>query len=216
MNGVHDMGGMHGFGPIGPKADESIFHSDWEARAFALVMAVAHWPVDTHRHALERIPPADYLRMTYYERWIEGFATLCVERGLLTAAEIEAGRAEPSAPVQTPRLAAAVVPHVLAAGFPSERSSDAPPRFPVGARVRARTTNPRGHTRLPRYVRGRVGTIVHDHGAHVLPDTNAHGLGEQPQKLYTVRFAATELWGPDASPRDTVSLDLWESYLEPA
>jgi nitrile hydratase len=216
MNGVHDMGGMHGFGPVRPEVNEPVFHAEWEKRAFALVMAIAHWPVDTHRHALERIPPADYLRLTYYERWMEATAMLCLELGLVTRDELAAGHADPAAPKVTPRLAAPAVPGILAAGFPSERRSDAAPRFAPGDRVRARTVNPRGHTRLPRYVRGHVGTIVLDHGAHVLPDTNAHGLGEQPQRLYTVRFSARDLWGPEAAPRDAVSADLWESYLEPA
>ena len=216
MNGVHDMGGMQGFGPVLPEADEPVFHAPWEKRVFALVMATARWPIDTHRHALECIPPADYLRMSYFERWLTGFEALVVSHGVVSAQELSTGRADPAVPKAEPPFGPGAVPTILAAGFPSERLATAAPRFAVGDRVRARNLNPTGHTRLPRYVRGHTGVVVLYHGAHVLPDTNAHGAGKQPQPLYTVRFTARDLWGPEAGATDTLSLDLWESSLDPA
>ena len=216
MNGVHDMGGMQGFGPVLPETDEPVFHAAWEKRVFAIVMAAARWPIDAHRHALERIPPADYLRMSYYERWLTAFETLAVANGLVSATELETGRADPASLKATPPFGPEAVPAILAAGFPSERPSAEEPRFAVGDRVRTRDLNPTGHTRLPRYVRGRAGVVVIDHGAHVLPDANAHGAGERPERLYAVRFAARDLWGPEAGAADTLSLDLWDSYLDPA
>jgi nitrile hydratase subunit beta len=217
MNGIHDLGGMHGFGPVNPETDEPVFHADWEARALALTLAMAahgKWNIDASRHARERIPPADYLRFSYYERWIAGLITLMREHGLVTDEEIASGNARGKP--QTPPLRAEQVRAVLERGGPTTREIDVPPRYTVGQSVRARNLHPAGHIRLPRYVRGHQGEIVLHHGAHVFPDANAHFKGEQPQHLYTVRFSARELWGPEASARDTVSVDLWESYLEPA
>jgi nitrile hydratase beta subunit len=217
MNGVHDMGGMHGFGPIRPEADEPVFHETWEGRIYAMHIAMGawgRWTVDANRHSREVIPPAEYLRMSYYQRWVVSLETLLVQAALVSTAELASGRPDSGSRSANPPLAAASVPQMLAAGAPSARPSTAPPRFAVGERVRAQTLNPVSHTRLPRYVRGRVGTIVRDHGFHVFPDTSALGLGEQPQRLYGVRFGATELWGPFANPSDAVSLDLWDAYLE--
>jgi nitrile hydratase len=208
MNSVHDMGGMHGLGPVDPDPDEPVFHAPWEARVLALVLAVGawgRWNIDASRHARERIPGPDYLAMTYYEKWLAGLVTLMNETGLMPAAD---------APKASPPLAAERVPAMLASGGPTLRSTDAKARFAIGERVRARNLNPTGHTRLPRYVRGRIGTVERRHGAHVLPDANAHFRGERPEALYGVRFTAAELWGADR--RDSVHLDLWESYLEPA
>jgi nitrile hydratase len=219
MNGAHDMGGMHGFGPVQPEADEPVFHARWERRVFALRMLVGgwrKWNIDAGRHSIERIPPADYLRWSYYEKWLESLVLLTREHGLLSAREIATGRADPARPRQTPPIKAADVPPMLARGGPSARDVPCNPRFGPGDRVRARNIHPTGHTRLPRYARGRVGIVERHHGPHVLPDSNAHFLGEQPQVLYTVRFAARELWGDEAPPADAVFIDLWESYLEPA
>lgn len=216
MNGVHDMGGMQGFGPVAAEANEPVFHERWEARALALTLAVGawgRWTLDASRFARERIPPAEYLRMSYYEKWIEGLTTLLVEAGLVTRAEIAGGRPTPGAQKAVPPLKAERVAASLANGSPTERTVADEPRFSLGATVRARNMNPLGHTRLPRYVRGKSGTIARHHGAHVSPDTNAHDLGEQPQHLYQVRFEAQELWGK--SNNSAVYIDLWESYLEP-
>ena len=219
MNGIHDMGGMHGMGPIEPEKDEPLFHAPWEARALALTLATAgwrKWNIDASRHARERIPAADYLRFSYYEKWIAGLCDLMLHHGLVTRAELDSGRPAAGSPRATPPLDAARVPVVLGKGDPASREVDVAPRFAPGDAVRARNMHPEGHTRLPRYARGRTGVILHHHGAHVWPDSNAHFRGEDPQHLYTVRFAARELWGAAAPASDFVHIDLWEPYLERA
>ena len=219
MNGAHDMGGAHGFGPVEPERDEPAFHADWERRAFAITMAMGatgEWNLDEARHARENRPPADYLTRTYYEVWLGGLEKLLAERGLVSAEEEAAGRAlEPARPVAR-TLAAADVAPTLGRGGPTNREPPRPVRFAAGDSVRARTMHPAGHTRLPRYVRGHVGTVARVHGCHVFPDAHAHGGGEDPQWLYTVRFAARDLWGADADPAAAVSVDAFEPYLEPA
>jgi len=217
MNGVHDMGGMHGLGPIAPDPDEPLFHAPWEARVLAMNLAAAAWGlynIDTSRHARERIPGPDYLRMSYYEKWLAGLMDLLTQTGQITREEVDAGRPDPAQARLTPPLTAERVAAVIAAGGPATRDVAAPKRFAIGEPVRARNINPTGHTRLPRYARGRLGVIERDHGVHVFPDTNAHGLGEQPQRLYGVRFTAFELWGEAARVGDSVHLDLWDDYLE--
>lgn len=219
MNGVHDMGGMHGMGPVLPEANEPVFHERWEARVFALnraTGALGKWNIDAGRHARERIPPADYLRMSYYEKWLTGLVMLLAESGLATPAELENGRPAPAAVKATPPLVADQVGPMLAQGRWFERPVNIPPRFAVGQMVRAKKINPTGHTRLPRYARGCVGVVDRIHGAHVFPDSNAHFRGESPQHLYSVRYSARELWGESAAARDAVYIDLWEDYLEPA
>lgn len=212
------MGGMHGLGPIAPEADAPVFHHRWEARVHALTIASpTRGNIDEGRHQRELIPGADYLRLSYYEKWLAGLCGLLVKHGHLTAEELASGRPDPKAPRATPRLRAPdVTPGLTRAGGSYVREIAAPPRLQAGDRVRALNLNPTGHIRLPRYVRGRTGVIEAHRGAHVFPDTHAHGGGEDPRHLYGVRFTARELWGPDASPRDSVLLDLWEPYLEPA
>jgi nitrile hydratase len=219
MNGVHDMGGMHGFGPVEPEANEPVFHAPWEGRVLALRRALGawrKWNIDAGRHSNETLPPADYLRMTYYEKWLASTIKLALGAGLVTQRELETGRRDPATPVATPPLTADKVLPAIMKGGPTNRETTAKPRFAAGQSVRAREINPTGHTRLPRYVRGRLGTIERDHGAHVFPDSNAKFQGEDPQVLYTVRFAARELWGEAANPGDAVYLDLWEEYLDGA
>jgi nitrile hydratase subunit beta len=218
MNGVHDMGGMHGMGPIAPEPNEPVFHERWEARTLALNLAAGaceRWNIDAGRHSRERIPPAEYLRMSYYEKWLVGLITLLEETGLVSRAELESGHPAAGADKTTPLLTADQVAPMLARGRSFERPLNRPPRFAIGQRVRARKINPIGHTRLPRYVRGNIGVVDRLHGGHVFPDSNAHFQGENPQHLYSVRFSARELWGEAAGPRDAVYLDLWEDYLEP-
>ena len=219
MNGPHDLGGAHGFGPVAPEPDEPLFHAEWERRAFALTLAMGGtgaWNIDMSRHARERTPPADYLASSYYEIWTKGVERLIVETGLVSEAELRAGHStEPPVPLAR-KPTAETVPGILAKGGPSARPLAAPAAYEVGDRVRARIMNPPGHTRLPRYVRGRVGRIERRHGAHVFPDTHAHGGGEDPRWLYSVAFDAGEVWGPDARAGDEVLLDLWEPYLERA
>uniref|UniRef100_E6VIG6 Nitrile hydratase subunit beta n=1 Tax=Rhodopseudomonas palustris (strain DX-1) TaxID=652103 RepID=E6VIG6_RHOPX len=218
MNGAHDMGGMDGFGPVVPEPNEALFHAAWERRAFALTLAMGRpggWNIDMSRFARENRAPIDYLSMSYYQLWLAGLETLMAERGLVTADEIAAGL--PLHPRKdVPVLAAADVAPMLARGTSTERTPSVPARFGIGDRVRARELHPRTHIRLPRYVRGRVGTVELAHGAHVFPDSHAHGGGEQPQWLYTVAFEARDLWGDDADPTLKVSVDAWDSYLEPA
>jgi nitrile hydratase subunit beta len=219
MNGVHDMGGTHGMGPIQYEKDEPVFHAGWEARSFALNMATRaarKWNIDAGRHEIELIPAADYMRMSYYEKWTARLEKLLVKSGLVTQSEIETGKPLPDSPKATPAITADQVPGLLRTGALASRNVPAEPRFQIGQRVRARNINPTGHTRLPRYARGKLGVIHLLHGVYVFPDTNAQFLGESPQHVYSVRFAASELWGSAASPRDAVYIDMWDDYLEPA
>jgi nitrile hydratase len=219
VNGVHDMGGMHGLGPIDSEPHEPLFHQPWEARALALTLAAGawgRWSLDASRHQRELIPGPDYLRMSYYEKWITGLEALLVKTGLVTEAELASGAPAPGTAKASPPLTGARTPAMLASGGPTLREIPRAPIFSVGDKVRARNINPAGHTRLPRYARGHVGIVSHSHGAHVFPDANAHGLGEQPHPLYQVRFEAAELWGDAARGRGAIYIDLWEAYLEPA
>ncbi|MGA7540140.1 MAG: nitrile hydratase subunit beta [Steroidobacteraceae bacterium] len=219
MNGVHDMGGMDGMGPVRPECGEPVFHHPWEARVFALVRAMGafgRWNIDASRHRRELIPAAEYLRMSYYEKWLTGLTGLLSKHGLAGEEELASGKPTPGLAKETPALPAAMVAEFIARGAPASRGSSRPPRFRPGQHVRARNLNPVGHTRLPRYARGKAGTIDRVHGVFVLPDTNAHFQGEQPQHVYSVRFEASELWGERAAPRDAVYVDLWEAYLDAA
>ncbi len=219
MNGAQDLGGMMGFGPVDPEKDEPWFHADWERRAMGVTIAMGatgSWNIDMSRHARESLPPAEYLSSSYYEIWTKGVEKLVVKTGLVGEEELRLGRAlAPPAPIKRV-LKPEDVPAVLARGGPADREATEPARFRVGDRVRTRNMHPRGHTRLPRYARGREGVIERVHGTHIFPDTNAHGEGENPQWLYTVRFSGRELWGEEADPTIVVSVDAWESYLEPA
>jgi nitrile hydratase subunit beta len=219
MNGPHDLGGAQGFGPVTPERDEPWFHADWERRAFALVLgmgATGAWNLDMSRQARERIPPAEYLASSYYEIWLKGLQRLLVEKGLVTEEEVAKGRSAHPATVLPRKATADAVPAALAKGAPTERPQDAPPCFKIGDGVRARVINPSGHTRLPRYVRGRRGKVEAVRGTHVFPDSNAAGRGEDPQWLYSVAFDAMEVWGPEARSGDEIRIDMWEPYLERA
>jgi len=219
MNGVHDMGGMHGMGPIQAEKNEPVFHTRWEGRVLALRRAMAawrKWNIDVTRHQVELVPPAEYLRLSYYERQFVAFLEMLAKSGLVTRAELESGTPAQGSPKATPALTAEKAAALVAKGVPASRDVPMTPRFRAGDRVRARNMHPVGHTRLPRYARGKFGTINRDHGVFVFPDTDAHFLGEKPQHVYSVRFAARELWGEQASSRDSVYLDMWDDYLEPA
>lgn len=219
MNGPHDLGGQMGFGPVAPEPDEPVFHAEWEKRALGVTLAagaMGHWTLDESRHARESLRPADYYSSSYYEIWIKALETLLLRHGFVTADELAQGRvlAEGTKPERV--LAAADVPAVLKRGGPCDRPVAAPRRFEAGDRVRTKNINPVGHTRLPRYARARTGTVEAVREGFVLPDTNAHGRGENPEWVYTVVFDAAEIWGEGADPTLTVSIDAWESYLEPA
>lgn len=211
MNGVHDLGGMHGFGPVVPEIDEPVFHADWERRVLALVLAVGalgRWNIDQNRHSRESLPPTTYLGSSYYRIWFLALAANLATAGLLPPSPESADvRAVPWKEIDAG----------LRSGTPYDRTAPAA-RFSVGDTVRTRNINPAGHTRLPRYARGRVGRIVLHHGAHVFPDRNAVPIGARGpgtgEHLYTVEFTGPELWGPDADPRLRVSIDAFEPYLE--
>jgi nitrile hydratase len=220
MNGAQDMGGAHGFGAVRSEGlDEPVFHDEWERRVFALTIAMGAtgaWNLDESRFARESLAPPDYLSKTYYEIWLAGLERLMTQRGLVAEDEVKAGRPlGPGAPVRR-TLAAGDVAAAMRRGGPTDREPAGAARFEPGDRVRARNIHPPTHTRLPRYARGHVGTVVAVHGCHVFPDAHAHGAGEDPRWLYTVRFDARELWGADADPAVAVSVDAFEPYLEPA
>lgn len=219
MNGVHDLGGMHGFGPIVREESEPLFHARWEAQVRAITVIArseGYFNIDAFRYGIERMDPAHYLRAPYFERWLASTERNFLERGFLTSDELDERteylRRHPEA--DRPRGAAtAPTPEP-----PDERANPQLPasQFAVGDAVIARNIHSSGHTRLPRYARGKRGIVQRLHGSQIFPDTNALGLGENPQPLYSVCFDARELWGDSAEPRQSVSLDLWESYLEPA
>jgi nitrile hydratase len=214
VNGAHDMGGNQGFGPIAPEQDEPAFHAEWERRAFALTLAMGatgQWNLDMSRFSREDREPADYLSRTYYELWEAGLEKLLAERGLLSEAELEAGHAIDTAR-DVRRLAAEDVEPLVMRRGGVEREPTRPALFAAGDQVRMRNTHPLTHTRLPRYVRGHVGTVELVHGCHVYPDVHAVTGEEDPQWLYTVRFTARELWGRDENA--SISVDAWEPYLE--
>ena len=223
MNSIHDMGGMHGFGRVKHEPKEPVFHSEWEGRVLGMSRALSAkriFNIDESRHAIERMAPVEYLESSYYERWLARNVRLLIEKGLITREELDrrmevlAQGRDPAPAHSDPDLLERML-RVLTART-HYRQPGPPPRFSVGDRVITRRDAPRGHTRLPRYARGKSGVIHHVHGSFIFPDTNAHGEGYQPHALYSVRFDGVELWGTSAEPRAPVHLDLWERYLEPA
>jgi nitrile hydratase subunit beta len=219
MNGPQDLGGQMGFGPVAPETDEPLFHAAWEKRALGLTLAagaMGHWNIDESRHARESLHPADYYSSTYYEIWIKALEILLERHGFVTGAELKAGNALSAGTTPNRVMTAENVPSVLAKGGPCDRKIDTAPRFKAGDRVRTSNLHPQSHTRLPRYARDKLGVIETVRDGFVFPDTNAHGKGENPQYVYTVVFPATEIWGSAADSQLTISIDAWESYLEPA
>ncbi len=220
MNGGQDLGGQMGFGPVLPEHDEPVFHADWEKRVLAMSVAaggMGEWSIDESRHARESIHPVDYLSFTYYEIWFAGLAKLLLGHGFVSEAELAAGQSMVPARMPKRILKGTETAAALHRGWPSDRAVTSLARFQVGDRVRARNMHPKGHTRLPRYVRGKQGVIsIVQPAPHVLPDAAAHGLGERPEWLYTVVFTGGELWGEGAEPGFSVSVEAWESYLERA
>ena len=217
MNGIHDMGGMHGMGPMEIETNEPVFHEPWEGRVYALANLLGPWGTGRDwsgfRYTLESIPPAEYLRMSYYERWFSMNETQVLNSGLVTAEELANGHADPNLPVPqllpptgTPPLEPGLLDMDIAAAFRTEQQ------------VRVKERNSPGHNRLPRYTRGKLGMVVSDNGVYALQDTDTEGqlLGNFPQHVYTVRFAATELWGDSGHENDAVYVDFWEVYLEAA
>ncbi len=217
MNSIHDMGGMDGMGPIDPEPNEPVFHEPWEGRVWGLGRALRGWGRGRNwgsfRFELESIPAADYLRMSYYERWFTVRVNRLLRSNLVTPAELESGHADPNLP--RPTLPPAPTGAAAGSAGPDVAVTS---RFRPDQSVRARNMHPRGHTRLPRYTRGKHGSVIRDHGLFALQDTDVNGqrLSDRPQHVYTVRFTARELWGDRGSARDAVYVDLWEDYLEPA
>jgi nitrile hydratase beta subunit len=222
VNGLHDLGGMQGFGPVVIEPDEPRFHHHWERRAFAITLAAGYlrqWNIDQQRAMRERLPPTEYLATTYYEVWLYGLERLLDARGLVLAEERAARRRDPTSPVarieRLRALAAHDVERVLGNAREDRTDDEVEPRHQVGDRVVARTINPVGHTRLPRYARGKRGVITADHGVWIFPDSMGNDLGPDPQHVYTVRFEARELWGDEARTGDAVYVDLWDDHLDP-
>ena len=225
MDGIHDVGGMHGFGRVEREANEPVFHAPWEAAVVAIMRAAGSrgiYNIDEFRHGIERMDPAHYLASGYYEHWLDGITRILLEKGVVALADLEARTEFFQTRADAPATAAlpgplppqpSANPNWLQSAV---RDTGVTARFAPGDAVVTRQFHPHGHTRLPRYARGKRGVIASIHGVHVFPDTNAHGLGEKPQPLYSVRFDAVELWGESAEPNQRVHLDLWESYLSPA
>jgi nitrile hydratase len=219
VNGIHDLGGMHGLGPVHAEANEPPFHENWEGRAGGILEVMtfpAGFTVDRFRYLRETLRPDLYLTQNYYEQWIYIAEQALLETGMITPVELAAGHAAKGSAKRNDAMRPEAVWPFLHEPAQGGRDLAEAPRFAIGQRVRARNAQPLGHTRLPRYARGKVGLVTRLHGGHVLPDASAHGKGACPQHLYTVAFTARELWGADANARDTIRLDLWESYLEPA
>ncbi len=224
MNGVHDMGGMHGFGAVRPETNEPAFHAPWERRALGVTLAMGatgQWNIDMSRSAREQLAPAVYLSSSYYRIWILGLEQLLLQRGLVSADELAAGNAAGAPKAVARVLRRDAVDAALLRGSPTARDTGSAARFALGDRVRALNRHPSGHTRLPRYVRGHAGTIMQLHGCHVFADRHAiarsdGSFDDSPCWLYTVAFDGAELWGADAEPGTIVSVDAWEPYLEPA
>jgi nitrile hydratase subunit beta len=212
-----DIGGRSGFGPVVPEPEGAVFHAAWEPRVHAVTLALGatgSWNLDMARSARETLP--DYLNLTYYEIWLNGLEKLLIGKRLVTSDELTAGCMQ-HAPAPVARvLKADQVAAALAKGAPTERAPAGPARFSPGQRVRTRATPAGHHTRLPGYVRGKTGVIERVLGVHVFADVHAQGLGEDPQWLYTVVFEAAELWGSEAKPGHSVSVDAWQPYLEAA
>jgi nitrile hydratase subunit beta len=218
MNGVHDMGGLHGFGKVEAEPNEPPFHAAWEGRVLAMqraLRATGAWNIDMSRDAQERVPAPVYLSVSYYHRWALGIERNALDHGLVDADEIAVGHAlRPGTPPKGVLTKDEIGAAFTRGSFGRPASRDA--RFKAGDQVRAQNINPPGHTRLPRYARGRVGLVEAVRGCHVFPDSAAKGAGENPQWLYTVVFEGRELWGENADPNLKVSVEAFEPYLEPA
>ena len=224
MNGIHDMGGMHGFGPVPIEEDEPVFHAPWEGRVYAMAIAAGKKrltePVGLRAY-IEGLDPARYLASSYYERWMGALEDALISKGIATREDLDRRTAQfadnPDSqpqrrenPEEATKVAASIYRHRS-----PQRETDRPQRFQPGDRVRARTINPIGHTRLPRYIRGRVGVVDRLHGVHSFDDARSQGRGHEPQHIYSVRFEARELWGNEAPESECVYIDMWDSYLDP-
>lgn len=216
MNGIHDMGGMEGMGELGYEENEPVFHAEWEGRLLALYAAMTPYRGGPLKPTIERIPAADYLRMSYYERWLTALTERVVDRGVATRSEIERGRADARSDRSISALTPEEANEMLFQTPQTELDMEFVARFQVGDSVRGRNINPNGHTRMPRYTRGRTGIVERDRGVYPLPDNEVYNLDPKPQHVYLVRFTARELWGESAAEHDSLYVDMWEDYLETA
>jgi nitrile hydratase len=218
MNGIHDIGGMDNIGPLEREEHEPVFHEDWERLIFADTLAMlgaGYFKTDEIRSAIEWMPPADYLNASYYEKWLFGLSALLVKKNVITEAEIDAGHSLVEGGMRLPPLPKEAAEFVMTNPVPAIADVDVPPRFQVGDEILTRNINPTHHTRLPRYVRGKRGLIEKDYGVFPLPDAVAQGESDRAQHVYSVRFSARELWGDDASARDSLYIDLFDDYMDP-
>jgi len=226
MNGVHDIGGMHGFGAVVPEQDEPVFHEPWEGRVYVMQGQLnTKFPPQqpgANRDIVERIEPARYLAISYYERFLEVLEKRALAEGIISAEElenrmklIEKEGGDPVAPRTDPEAARAALTRLKTRQLRPHDSSS-PPRFALGDEVLVRNLNWQGHNRLPRYIRGKGGVIERVNGAHRIEDAHADALGPNPQVVYTVRFDGPEVWGPECEANLKVYVELWEGYLEPA
>jgi nitrile hydratase len=217
MDGIHDMGGMDGFGPIPIEQDEPVFHAPWEGRVWALnsaLGALGKWNIDAGRYEMEQLDPALYLQSIYYQRWLYRTENILIAHGMVTTQELETPPEQRKVARQGQALSVEEIFTRQRQARSARVDAEIPAQFKTGDKVRARNIHPKGHTRLPRYVRGKVGVIDRDHGVFIFPDSNAVFAGKKPQHLYSVQFSAQEVWGSDAMPADKVYLDMWDDYLE--
>ncbi len=216
MNSIHDMGGMHGFGPVVPEANEPVFHEKWEGRVMAMQRSLGVaglWTIDMSRAAQEALPPQKYLAASYYERWLMGLEKRVLQFDLVSADEIESGHSLRTGPELNRTFKPTDADKMNRGSF--TRPSSAPAKFAPGDHVRTTNINPVTHTRLPRYARDKTGVVEAVRGCHVFPDKVAIGEGEDPQWLYTVVFSGRELWGEASDPSISVSIEAFEPYLRP-
>lgn len=219
MNGIHDMGGMDNLGPLHVERNEPVFHAGWERKVFGFAIALLgsrYFRLDEVRRAGEWMPPADYLHSPYYEGWLFGITTLLLEKDIVGREELEAGRSlRQDSRNLLPALPPAMAEFIMNHPIPTRVDADIAPRFRPGDAVVTRNIHAAGHTRLPRYARGRRGVVEQDHGIFPFSDSVAHGGPDRPQHVYSVSFTARELWGEDARLEDSVNIDLFDEYLDP-
>ncbi|MBX2867467.1 MAG: nitrile hydratase subunit beta [Acidiferrobacterales bacterium] len=215
MNGAHDLGGMDGFGPIDASSTPH-FPNEWERQVFALTLACGFqgkWNLDQSRFAREQMEPGHYLTSTYYEHWLHGLEALLLKQGIVSEQELREGKADAEGkytPVAKEKVSA-----ILEKGAPVSIEAETNPEYSVGDQVRLINQHPTSHTRLPRYLRGRHGKIIHYHGAHIYPDVHSRDGKKQPAHLYTIAFDAAEVWGSyEAKAKDRIMVDVFEPYIE--
>lgn len=220
MNGVHDLGGMDNLGPINIEQNEPVFHEDWEKEVFGMtlaIMASGYFKTDEVRRETELMPPADYLKASYYEKWLFSLENILVEKDVLTQEEVDTGKPiRQSGGMALPPVPLEMMQYAMCNPVPVNLDVDVPQKFNVGDDIVAKNINPVHHTRLPRYIRGKRGVIESHHGIFLLPDTNAYGGPDKPQHVYNVKFSAADLWGDESPRNDYIYIDLFDDYMDPA